>query len=73
MVLAACVMLAGSISTATAAPRNVEDVEVEAGRFYGDFDREILLTTVDVEESCTGAPEPVVTGRLFERRDGDRS
>lgn len=68
--LAACVLLAGSISSATAAPKGYDEVEVEAGRFYGDFESEVLLFTFDVEKFCEGAPEPVVSGRLFERRNG---
>lgn len=67
--LAACLLLAGLATGASAAPPEV--VEHDAGRFYGNLEQGILLFTGDeVTNICSGVAEPVVPARVFQRRDG---
>lgn len=64
-------LLAGSVTAAAAAPQGYDEQDHMAGRFYGNFDVDVLLFTGDtVENYCNGAPEPVVTARVFSREDG---
>lgn len=43
----------------------------EAGRFYGNFELDVLLFTGnEVEDICNGDPEPIVPARVFYRDDG---
>ena len=70
-VLAACLLLAGSTTAASAAPRGYDEQDHMAGRFYGNFEMNVLLFTGDeVESICNGAPEPIVSARVFHRKDG---
>ncbi len=71
VVLAACFLLAGPTTAASAVPQGHEQQEHMAGRFYGNFELEILLFTGDeVTNICNGASEPIVTARVFSRQDG---
>lgn len=71
-VLAACLLLTWSTALAWAAPQGYDEQDHPAGRFYGNFDEDVLLFTGDgVESICTGAPEPIVSARVFDRDDGD--
>lgn len=68
--LAAGALLAGSLTSAAAAPA-YQTVPVEPDRFYGDFEADVLLFAgVPAEDLCTDEPLPVVPGRLFDRPDG---
>ncbi len=70
-VLVACLLLAGSVTAATAAPTGPDEQDHEVGRFYGSFELGVLLFTGDeVEGICSGASEPVVSARVFHRQDG---
>jgi hypothetical protein len=71
MVFASGILLGGGATGAAATPQGYDEEEHESGRFYGDFDLEVLLFTGDtVENYCNGAPEPVVTARVYHRQDG---
>lgn len=68
--LATCLLLAGSITTATAGPQGYDEQPHVEGLFYGDIDKEIQLfvgaTTADF---CNGN-EPTASARVFNRHDG---
>ena len=70
-VLAACLLLAGFTTAASAAPQGYDEQDHVAGRFYGNFELNVLLFTGDeVESICKGAPEPIVSARVFRQEDG---
>lgn len=70
-VLAAALLLTGLATTASADPNGHEEVDHGIGRFYGNFEEEVLLFSAGTpEDICTGSPEPTVTARVFDRRDG---
>jgi hypothetical protein len=70
-VLTATLLLAGTVTTASATPQGHTAEDHLAGRFYGNFDLGVLLFTGDeVTNICTGAAEPVVSARVFDRQDG---
>lgn len=69
--VATCLLLAASVTTAEATRRGYVEQDHPAGRFYGGFGSGVLLFTGDgAEDICNGRPEPVVSARVFERRDG---
>lgn len=69
-VVAACLLLAGITTAASAAPQGYDQQDHMAGRFYGNFELNVLLFTGDeVTDICNGAPEPIVTARVFSRQD----
>jgi len=56
---------------AAAEPQGYVEQVVPAGLFYGNFELDVLLFTGGgVDEICNGAPEPVVSARVYERNDG---
>ena len=67
-----CVLLAGSVTVASAESQGFVEVDHPAGRFYGGFGAGVLLFTGEggAEAICNGEPEPVVSARVFERNDG---
>lgn len=70
-VLAVCLLLAWTTAAALAAPPGYHEQNHDAGRFYANFEQDVLLYTGDgVESICTGAPEPTVPARVFHRKDG---
>ena len=69
--LAACLLLAWPAAAASAAPEGYDAQDHGVGRFYGNFQQDVLLFTGDgVEDICTGGPEPVVSARVFSSQDG---
>lgn len=69
-VLATCLLLAGSITAATAGPQGYDERPHVEGLFYGDFDQDILLFAGGTtEDFCNGA-EPTHDARVFHRSDG---
>ncbi len=66
---------APTVATATAssegAPQGYDEQDHEAVRFYGSFEKDILLFTgLEPEALCHGEPEPTVSARVFTRQDG---
>ncbi|WP_299443453.1 hypothetical protein [uncultured Phycicoccus sp.] len=71
VVFAGGVLLGGGVTGAAAAPQGYDEVDHEAGRFYGNFDIDVLLFAGETAEYlCSGAPVPVVTARVYQRNDG---
>lgn len=69
--LAVCLLLAGATTAASAGPRGSTQQDHKADRFYGNFELGILLFTGGgVEDICNGAPEPIVTARVFHQKNG---
>lgn len=69
-VLATCLLLAGSITAATAGPRGYDEQPHVEGLFYGDFDQEILLFAGATTEDFCNGNEPTHDARVFQRSDG---
>lgn len=66
-----CLLLATFVTVAAATPRGYVEQDHPAGRFYGGFGIGVLLFTGDGAEAiCNGEPEPVVSARVFDRKDG---
>ena len=64
-----------TVASATTPSEAVSQGYVEqdhaAVRFYGSFEKGILLFTgLEPESLCTGEPEPTVSARVFARQDG---
>ncbi len=69
---ACLLLLAMTAAAASADPgRSPDEIDHPAGRFYGNFDLDILLFAAGTaEDICTGEPEPTVRARVQERADG---
>jgi hypothetical protein len=73
---AAALLLVGLPTVAGAAPaaadpQGYEEVDHGIGRFYGNFEAQVLLFAAgSAEDICNGGDEPTVPARVYERRDG---
>ena len=62
---------AASAAPAAADPQGYEEVDHGIGRFYANFDEQVLLFAAGTaEDICNGVDEPTVPARVYERRDG---
>lgn len=69
--MSTALLLAASATSAAASSREYVEQDHPAGRFYGGFGAGVLLFTGGgAEDICNEAPEPIVTARVFECKDG---
>lgn len=66
----ACALLTVTTSAAVAAPQGYDEEERNAGRFYGSFEKDVLLFTGDGAEAWCMGDEPTRTARVYDRSDG---